>query len=168
MIVLFYPAQAGERDGGNRLRGADACHRAAAARACAVHRRHRCTRNGTGRQRARTCAAAGWPISKPRERSVEAGINLTYGWFQQNKVFVFNDLTEFSDEIMSYSYELDDNYEVKEPLSIKDKASYHLMDCIRYGFSDFGPERADLNDVVKVVDHKTRGFKRDRHGRRVR
>jgi hypothetical protein len=51
------------------------------------------------------CAAAGWPISKPRERSVEAGIKAAYAWYQQGKIYIFNDLTEYTDELASYSYE---------------------------------------------------------------
>ncbi len=99
------------------------------------------------------CAAAGWPISKPRERSVEAGIMATYGWFQQSKVFIFKDLTDLTDELLSYSYELDDKYEVKQPTTIKDKASFHKMDCLRYFFVDMGPERIPGSEKAMVVDH---------------
>jgi len=106
------------------------------------------------------CRAAGWPISKPKERSVEAGIMSAYSWINENRIFVFDDLTEFVDELQSYSYELDDNYEVKQPTNIKDKSSFHLMDCIRYGFSDMTPERLNYNQKVKVVSHQ-RGQRHD-------
>lgn len=98
--------------------------------------------------------AAGWPISKPREREVEVGINIVYGWHQQNKLFVFNDVHEYLDEKLSYSRKLDENYE--PTAQIDNKSSFHLMDAERYALSDMGPERADLNDVAKVIRHGAR------------
>lgn len=87
-----------------------------------------------------SAGAAGWPISKPRESEVEVGINLVYGWMQQNKLFVFNDLKRTLDEILTYSRKLDDNY---QPTALIDnKSRFHILDSMRYLLSDFGPERA--------------------------
>ena len=82
--------------------------------------------------------AAGWPITKPREREVEVGINRVYGWHQQNRLFVFDDVQEYLDEKLSYSRELDENYKPTE--KIDQKSKYHLMDAERYILSDFAPE----------------------------
>ena len=95
--------------------------------------------------------AAGWPIAKPREREVEVGINMVYGWHQQNKLFVFNDVHAYIDEKLSYSRKLDENYEPTD--QIEAKSTYHLMDAERYLLSDFGPERSFDNRRVKVVYH---------------
>ena len=95
--------------------------------------------------------AAGWHISKPRERGVEIGINMVYGLHQQNKIFVFNDLQEYLDEKFAYSRKLDDNQEPTD--KIEDKSRFHLMDSERYILSDFGPERAMQNLKVRVVHH---------------
>ena len=98
--------------------------------------------------------AAGWPISKPRERGVEVGINTVYGWHQQNKLFVFNDLSAYLDEKLSYSRKLDDNY---EPTAvIEDKSTYHHMDAERYILLDLGPERAVYNTSAKIVSHQNK------------
>ena len=80
---------------------------------------------------------AGWPISEPAVNDVEVGIDRAYAWSKQNKLFVFNDLYKYLDQKLSYSRELDDNYEPTE--KIDDKARYHLMDAERYILSSFRP-----------------------------
>jgi hypothetical protein len=85
--------------------------------------------------------SAGWPIQKPRMREVEAGINRVYGWHQQNKLFVFDDLAGYLDEKTSYSRKLDENYEPTE--LIDQKSKFHKMDAERYLLSDFQPESVD-------------------------
>jgi hypothetical protein len=82
--------------------------------------------------------AAGWPITKPREREVEIGINRVYGWHSTNKIFVFKDMVEYLDEKLSYSRKLDDRFEPTK--DIQDKSRFHLMDAERYVISDFQPE----------------------------
>ena len=89
--------------------------------------------------------AHGWPIQEPKVRDVEAGIDRVYALHELNKLFVFNDLHNYLDEKLSYSRELDDNYNPTD--QIADKARFHLMDCERYILSDFTPETAT---------HKTR------------
>lgn len=95
--------------------------------------------------------AAGWPTAEPRENGVEAGINLCYGWMQQNKLFVFRDQDRFLSELTSYSREMGEDYENTE--KIENKSQFHLMDAMRYIISDFGPERADLNEKAPVYYH---------------
>ncbi len=115
--------------------------------------------NRVGGARAETgfreaCTAAGWPIAEPREFGVEAGINIVYGWHQQNKLFVFSDLDMYLGEKTSYSRELDENYVPTE--KIDQKSKFHLMDAERYVLSHLGPERAIGNDVAKVIRHGPR------------
>ena len=83
-------------------------------------------------------AAHGWPIQEPKVHSVEAGIDKVYALHKLNKIFVFDDLSAYLDEKMSYSRKLDDNYRPTE--EIEDKSRYHLMDAERYILSDFTPE----------------------------
>ena len=93
--------------------------------------------------------AAGWPISEPRQREVEVGINTVYGWHKRNALFVFKDVVLYLDELMSYSRKLDDAYNPTE--EIDNKSRFHLMDCARYILGDFGPERVvGNNQLVKV------------------
>ena len=82
--------------------------------------------------------AHGWPIQEPKIHNVEEGINRVIGLHQLNKLFVFNDLTNYLDEKRSYSRKLNENYEATE--KIEDKARFHLMDAERYILSDFTPE----------------------------
>ena len=99
--------------------------------------------------------AAGWAISKPRLLEVEAGINAVYGWFQQNKLFIFDDMHLLLDEIESYSRELDESYQPTE--RIHNKSAYHLLDALRYLLVDFGPERVPGQNVRIPVTYHAQG-----------
>jgi len=92
---------------------------------------------------------AGWPISEPRDRGVEEGINIVYGWHKRNALFVFNDVGLYLDEKLSYSRELDERYQPTD--KIDNKSRFHIMDCERYAIGEFGPERAvGGNQLVQV------------------
>ena len=106
-----------------------------------------------------SATAAGWPISKPRESEVEVGINIVYGWHQQNKLFVFNDLKRYLDEKLTYSRKLDDDYQPTE--QIDNKSRFHLMDSERYILSDFGPERVPGQRGLRI---QTFGRLKEREG----
>ena len=111
--------------------------------------------------------AAGWPIVKPRLREVEAGINRVYGWHQQNRLFVFDDLHEYIDEKLSYSRKLDDNYQ--PTMEIDNKSRYHLMDCERYLLADFAPEMLQSRQEVAVYRNWSESVRLGgRRGRRFR
>lgn len=81
---------------------------------------------------------AGWPISEPVVKDVEVGIDRVYAWHKTGRLFVFRCLDDYVSEKLSYSRELDDNYNPTE--KIKDKSRYHLMDAERYILSDFNTE----------------------------
>lgn len=85
--------------------------------------------------------AAGWPIFKPALRDVEAGIDQVYSFIAKNQLFVFRDCQRFINEILTYSRELDENYESTDKIHAKSR--FHCMDSLRYLLSGFSPERAD-------------------------
>jgi hypothetical protein len=81
----------------------------------------------------REWTAAGLPVLKPLitgQDSVEVGITKVYTFMKQDKLRVSKELTKLIDEVTSYSRELDDSNEPTE--KIADKASYHLLDALRY------------------------------------
>ena len=93
--------------------------------------------------------AAGWPIILPRMREVESGINRVYGWHQQSKLFIFDDMERYLEEKFSYSWRLDDD---NNPTGdIVNKSSYHLMDAERYLMADFSPEMVENTTETRVV-----------------
>jgi hypothetical protein len=83
--------------------------------------------------------AAGWPILRPSIRDVEAGIDQVYSFIAKNQLFVFSDCHMFLNEILSYTRELDENYDATDKIHAKSR--FHLMDALRYCFSGFSPER---------------------------
>jgi hypothetical protein len=87
--------------------------------------------------------AAGWPIQKPSLGAVNAGIDRVYSWMKPNKLFIFEDLHEILDEIDTYSWKLDGDY--NETRDIENKEHYHLLDALRYIMSDFHPEISDMD-----------------------
>lgn len=77
---------------------------------------------------------AGLPIHGPasveNEAVVEVGINRVFAAFALDQLVIFDDLKGLLIELGSYSRELDD---MGEPTAeIEDKASYHLLDSVRY------------------------------------
>lgn len=74
--------------------------------------------------------AAGLPVRGPKITDVEVGIDRVYGAHKADEVIVFDDLSGYLDEKMTYSRELDANDEPTE--KIADKASFHFMDAERY------------------------------------
>ena len=85
-------------------------------------------------------SAQGWPIAEPRlSNNVAAGIQRVFDLHAHNRVFVFNDLTEYLREKLSYSYKRDEGILTD---IIESKHRFHLMDAERYILGDFAPETA--------------------------
>jgi len=84
--------------------------------------------------------ASSWPILKPNIRDVKAGIQRVYSFMANHQFWVMRDCHDFLRELLTYTRELDENYEVKE--NIQNKSRFHLMDALRYVMSGFAPERA--------------------------
>jgi hypothetical protein len=73
---------------------------------------------------------AGLPVSGPKIKEVEVGIDRVYGCHKQNSLYIFDTCTKYLDEKMRYSRKLDASGQPTE--AIKDKNDYHLMDAERY------------------------------------
>jgi hypothetical protein len=101
---------------------------------------------------------AGWPVIAPTRREFEAGLMHAYSFVATNQLFVFSTCEKFINEIMSYSYKLDESYEPKRD-EIVNKSAYHLLDCWRYGASIFAPERAagQRKGPLKPYNDRDRG-----------
>jgi hypothetical protein len=83
-------------------------------------------------------AQHGYLISRPQIRDVEVGIQLVYTLFLTGRLKIFDDLTNWIQEIEDYSRELDEGGE-PIPNTIKDKNKFHRADATRYlavGVSD--------------------------------
>lgn len=92
--------------------------------------------------------AQGWPMSEPlMAHSVAAGIARVFGLHSLNKLFIFDDLTDYLREKLSYAYKKQDGVLTDV---IEDKSKFHLMDAERYVISDFAPESVMGSQVVKV------------------
>ncbi len=96
---------------------------------------------------------AGWKVSEPRlgrtnpQNSVEIGIDRVYELHRLDRIVVFDDLPGYYDEKLSYSRELDDDYNPTE--KIDNKAKYHFMDCERYILSEAKPE-TNITGAIKA------------------
>jgi len=74
-------------------------------------------------------AAGAQGVREPDVSDVEEGIDRGTQLIKQHRVFIFDDLVEFVDEMLRYSRVIKDGNVTKD---IKDKATYHLMDAYRY------------------------------------
>lgn len=78
----------------------------------------------------REFAAAGLPIKPPSLTAVEPGIDRIFAAHGRGQILVFDDLSGYLDEKLSYSRKVD---EIGEPTEeIEDKHTYHFMDAERY------------------------------------
>jgi hypothetical protein len=73
---------------------------------------------------------AGLSIRAPSVTSVEVGIDRVFEAHNQDRIRVFDDLTGYLDEKLSYGRKLNENGEPTE--EIEDKSNYHFMDAERY------------------------------------
>lgn len=82
-----------------------------------------------------------WLILEPKySKSINMQIDRTIGMMERNKVYVFNDLYHLKDELFNCLWDTDDSGNRLD--KVRDDAKYHLLACLRYGFSDFSPETA--------------------------
>ena len=81
--------------------------------------------------------AQGWPISEPKHSQDKAlQIKMVQGMHRLNKIFAFNDLSNYVREKFSFVVKDD---------KIVDEAKFHLMSAERYILSDFVPETVTSN-----------------------
>mgnify|MGYP001614707325 CR=1 FL=1 len=78
--------------------------------------------------------AQGWPISEPKYSQDKAyQIKKVQGLHRLNKVYIFNDLTNYVREKFSFAYKKDTD-------TIDNESAFHCMSAERYLLSDFTPE----------------------------
>jgi len=82
--------------------------------------------------------AQGWVISEPKNNDRMYQIKKVQGLHRLNKVFVFNDLTNYIKEKFSFAFKKDSEV-------IDNEARFHLMAAERYILSDFAPETVGSN-----------------------
>jgi hypothetical protein len=94
--------------------------------------------------------AGGLPVREPPISDVEVGIDRVYGTHKRGEILVFDDLSGYLEEKMTYSRKLDENGEPAE--EIEDKSSMHRMDAERYVISylkhEGGPVGPDMAAAV--------------------
>ena len=96
--------------------------------------------------------AHGWVITEPLIHSVSAQVDRVKGIIEQKKLFVFNTLCHYLEELNSCLWKLDETG--KPTNEIKDEKKYHLCACARYLFSDFRPDtvlKTSGRDIIKVI-----------------
>lgn len=74
--------------------------------------------------------AAGLAVGEPKVADVESGITRMIGLLKERQLFIFDTCKGIIDQIGTYSRELDTNGQPTE--KIKDKATYHYIDGLRY------------------------------------
>ena len=97
--------------------------------------------NEEGERQAYT--AQGWPITEPKHSlDKPLQIKMVQSMHRLNKIYVFNDLTNYVREKFSF---------VTKDDKIVDEARFHCMSCERYLMSDFTPETVTTDSHVSVM-----------------
>jgi len=91
--------------------------------------------------------AQGWVISEPKNNDKMYQIRKVDGLHRLNKVFVFNDLTNYVREKLSFSFKKAGG-ELTE--AIDNEARFHCMAAERYILSDFSPETIEVVEEMPV------------------
>jgi hypothetical protein len=76
-------------------------------------------------------AKHGWPISLPPITDVDEGITRVFSLIKTGVLVVFADLDKLIQDLLNYSWELDDNGEPIEG-KIDKKETWHRLDALRY------------------------------------
>ena len=93
--------------------------------------------------------AQGWSINEPKHSlDVKYQRKKVQGLHRLNKVFVFNDLTNYMREKLSMAYKKDGSTLTDE---IDNEKRFHLMAAERYILSDFTPETVDRSEAEVSV-----------------
>lgn len=78
----------------------------------------------------RDFGAAGVPINRPPVSDVEPGLDRVIEVIKSRRLIVFRSQREVLDEMGTYSRMVDENGQPTE--KIKDKETFHRLDCVRY------------------------------------
>ena len=92
--------------------------------------------------------AHGWPITEPIHNKVKEQVDRVRDMMALNKLFVFEDLTDYISELANCLWKLDaENQPTGE---IDGEARYHLSACARYLLSDFTPETVQKQERIRT------------------
>lgn len=102
----------------------------------------RCVGGAHGEQEIREgYTAHGWPVKEPLLSGIAPQLDRVIGLMERNKIYVFDDLLNFREELMNCLWELD--RENRPTNRVKDEQKYHLTACARYILSEFTPETVE-------------------------
>lgn len=93
-------------------------------------------------------SAHGWPIQAPKLTKVNAQVDRVIGMMELNKIFIFKDLWQRTDEMFNCLWDIDNMGQITN--KIKDEQKYHLCACARYLYSNFVPETVASRDKIEV------------------
>ncbi len=95
--------------------------------------------------------AQGWPILEPKHsQNPHYQIQKVQGMHRLNKIYVFNDLSNYLREKLSFAYEKKDGVLTEK---IANEANYHLISCERGILSNFAPETVYTGNSQIVVGY---------------
>ena len=103
--------------------------------------------------------AQGWPITEPTRRAdqasatgtITAQIDRVRALMEHNRLYVFDDMRALREEISNYLWEIAPDGKTTD--KIRDKARFHLCDCLRYVASVFQPEMATTHVTTRGTRH---------------
>ena len=93
-------------------------------------------------------ATHGWPIAAPFITKVNPQVEKVQGFMEHNKIFVFDDMINYLDELYNCLWEVDRDNNILN--DIRHETKYHLCACARYLFSTFRPETGFGNKFRSV------------------
>ncbi len=94
---------------------------------------------------------AGWYITEPKLRNPEAQRDRVWTAHKHNKIYIFSDLSEYLDEKLSFSWEIDNEERMTQ--KIHNEAAFHLMAAERYIISDFTPDTIKRGKPAPAVNY---------------
>jgi len=99
-------------------------------------------------------ASQGWPIQEPvrlgdgtsESGSVKAQVDRVRGFMEHNRLFVFSDMVHLLEQLSNCLFKLNPDGTISD--EIKDKARFHLLDCLRYVATGINPQLAGVRPVT--------------------
>jgi len=97
--------------------------------------------------------AHGWPIQEPKLSKINAQVDRVIGMMELNKLFIFNDLSRYLEEVMGCLWDVDSEGHVTDKIAQEQK--YHLCAAARYILSDFTPETVGSQGFAMVMSQSS-------------
>ncbi|QPC81048.1 terminase [Phototrophicus methaneseepsis] len=93
-------------------------------------------------------AAGAKNVVEPDTSDVEEGIDRVTLLFKQYRIYIFDDLYELIEELLTYSRETDEDGEPTD--KIRDKSTFHRLDALRYLVVAYVKKQPNWNLKAKV------------------